>query len=190
MRYLFIFQIGQKEKYCCCFLKSGLITMAVLAIIFASISFTMGRGLFSLIINGLGCILPILVLIPVCTYKPTLVKVATIIYTIYLYLVTILVITVTVYLAGHFLDTELIILIVDMWLYLLFLFFACYAFTSFTCNYEQVMGVATGGHTIPLNIARRSSRHTIEGNSSIQNEYELEKNKEDIEKPQKSVPKN
>ena len=184
MRYLFIFQIGEKDKYCCCKLKSGLITMAVLAIIFAAINFTMSNGLYSLIFNGVGLLLPILVLIPVCTYKPTLIKVATIIYTIYLYLMTILCIVVTIVLAEDYLDTKTIVHIVDMWLYLLFLFFALYAFTSFTCNYDLVMGVATG-QTIHVNKTGHTAMNQIEVKSNMMNQYDTGLKNEDVEKPEK-----
>lgn len=147
MKFLFVFPVRQKDKFCCCSLKRGLITIAVLAIIFAGANFVfglevkIGRGKkdksYIPLINALGVIIPIFKLITLCKINFSHSKVVTSVYNLYLFINTILVVFITFYFSiVESLGTEEIIFLVDMWIYLVFTFFVGYVFTVFTFNYH------------------------------------------------------
>jgi hypothetical protein len=150
MRYLFIFRIGDKQSICCCRLKCGLITVGILSFIFSLINFAFPSGKYNKIFDSMGCIPPILMIVTSFSIRHNLAKVATIIHTIYLYLFLLIVLVMTIYMAveGYLNSYLYIAMIVDRWLYIIWLFFTIYVFTCFCCNYEQAMGIKPDAHSV------------------------------------------
>jgi hypothetical protein len=157
MKYLFIFEIVQQEKICCCPFTTGLIITAILAALIGFVNFIGSKGLIVFCIHCLGLI-PALMLIYCAIKKDKLTaKVATICHTVYLCIYLFLTIFLTIWIlcidvlsvatAAPVSEES----IIKAWISSLFYAFANYVFVCFYNNYDQIMSQSEVSSRDPLN---------------------------------------